>query len=126
MPDQDGDRSTGWLTVAPDAGPEKTGPDDPAAVRLAGAATRTRGGLFAALADALAFPAHFGHNWDALSDVLRDRLAAGPLTVRVDDAGQLLADEPAGQYARFLAVFGDAAADAPHPLRVVLAGSRPG
>ncbi|WBB68154.1 barstar family protein [Micromonospora sp. WMMD812] len=114
MTDQD-DQSVGWLTAGRDAEP-----DDPAAVPLAGAAARTRGALFTALADALALPAHFGRNWDALADVLRDRLAAAPLTLRVDDAGQLLADEPAGQYARFLAVFGDVAADAPHPLQVVL------
>ncbi|MGK5740953.1 barstar family protein [Micromonospora sp. URMC 103] len=115
MPDQDGARSPAWLTVA---GNDATA--DPAAVVVPGSASRTRGGLFAALADALAFPRHFGRNWDALSDVLRDRLAAGPLTLLVDDAGQLLADEPAEQYDRFVAVFGDVAADAPHPLRVVL------
>ncbi|MEU8300798.1 barstar family protein [Micromonospora sp. NPDC048909] len=115
MPDQDGDRTAGWLTVARD-----DAPDDPNAVPLPGAAARTREGLFASLATALALPTHFGHNWDALADVLRDRLAAAPLTLRVDDAGQLLADEPAGQYAQLLTVLGEVAADAPHPLRVVL------
>ena len=28
--------------------------------------------LFALLAEALGFPEHFGHNWDALDDALRD------------------------------------------------------
>ncbi|MFI6267266.1 barstar family protein [Micromonospora sp. NPDC051006] len=115
MPDQDGDRTAGWLTVAHD-----DAPDEPDAVPLPGPATRTRSGFFATLATALALPEHFGHNWDALADVLRDRLATAPLTLRVDDAGQLLADEPAGQYAQLLTVLGEVAADAPHPLRVVL------
>lgn len=90
------------------------------AVVLAGAAARTRPALFAALAGALALPAYLGNTWDALADVLRDRLDAGPLTLLVTDAGQLLADEPADQYALLLAVLDDLTSTAPHPLRVVL------
>ncbi|MEU7586728.1 barstar family protein [Micromonospora sp. NPDC049230] len=90
------------------------------AVTLAGAATRTRAGLFAALATTLALPAYLGDTWDALSDVLRDRLDAGPLTLLVTDAGQLLADEPADQYALLLTVLGNLATSAPHPLCLVL------
>ncbi|MEV6376851.1 barstar family protein [Micromonospora musae] len=139
MADDAGERPSGWLTVVPatvadEPEPTGAGGEEPCAsapgadaggrsasvARLAGAVARTRDGLFAALADALALPAHFGRNWDALADVLRDRLTAGPLTLHVDDAGQLLADEPAGQHARFLAVLGDVAAEAPHRLRVVL------
>ncbi|MEU6203993.1 barstar family protein [Micromonospora musae] len=137
MADHAGEPPSGWLTVVPATVPDEPDPtgaggDEPCAsvagaggrsasgARLAGAVARTRDGLFAALADALALPAHFGRNWDALADVLRDRLTAGPLTLHVDDAGQLLADEPAGQHARFLAVLGDVAAEAPHRLRVVL------
>ncbi|MET7707558.1 barstar family protein [Micromonospora sp. NPDC005413] len=104
-----------WLTVCRDGSPQV-----PDASVLAGAATRTRPALFAALADALALPAHLGSTWDALADALRDRLDAGPLTVLINDADQLLADEPAGQYALLLAVLGDLATTAPHPLRVVL------
>ncbi|WP_410808986.1 barstar family protein [Micromonospora sp. 067-2] len=115
MVEQDGGRLPDWLTVFRDA-PEVSG-----ASVLAGAATRTRPALFAALTDALALPAYLGSTWDALADVLSDRLDAGPLTLLVHDAGQLLADEPAGQYALLLAVLGDLAATAPHPLRVVLA-----
>ena len=33
---------------------------------------RDKRGLLARLAEALHFPAHFGHNWDALADVLGD------------------------------------------------------
>ncbi|MFC3502636.1 barstar family protein [Micromonospora krabiensis] len=124
MPDQDDDRTSGWLTVGRDTDPDDT--DDSVTVPLDGTTARTRGGLFTALAEALALPAHFGHNWDALADVLRDRVAVAPLTLRVDDADELLADEPAGQYARFLTVFADVAADAPHPLRVVLRDIPPG
>ncbi|MEV7327898.1 barstar family protein [Micromonospora sp. NPDC093244] len=92
---------------------------------LVGAAARTRRALFAALAEALALPAHLGSTWDALADVLRDRLDAGPLTLLVTDAGQLLADEPADQYTLLLAVLDDLAATAPHPLRVVLRDAPP-
>ncbi|MEV1012361.1 MULTISPECIES: barstar family protein [unclassified Micromonospora] len=90
------------------------------AVVLAGAAARTRPALFAALAEALALPAYLGDTWDALADVLRDRLDAGPLALLVTDAGQLLADEPPGQHALLRAVLDDLASTAPHPLRVVL------
>jgi RNAse (barnase) inhibitor barstar len=89
-------------------------------VTLAGATTRTRPALFAALAEALALPAYLGDTWDALADVLRDRLDAGPLTLLVTDAGQLLADEPSDQHALLMAVLDDLAGDAPHRLRVVL------
>ncbi|MFI7608171.1 barstar family protein [Micromonospora sp. NPDC049366] len=126
MSDQDDDPSSVWLTVGRSAADDPADPADPAMVPLDGAATRTRDGFFTALAEALALPPHFGHNWDALADVLRDRLAAAPLTLRVDNADELLADEPAGQYARFLTVFTDVAADAPHPLRVVLRDLPPG
>ncbi|MGC5379095.1 barstar family protein [Micromonospora sp. DT68] len=109
-----------WLTVC------RTGtPTVPGASVLAGAASRTRPALFAALAAALALPAHLGSTWDALADVLRDRLDAGPLTLIVDDAGQLLADEPAGQYALLLSVLGNLAATAAHPLRVFLRHASP-
>ncbi|MET8348444.1 MULTISPECIES: barstar family protein [unclassified Micromonospora] len=115
MVDQDGGRTPDWLTVCRGGAPEV-----PGASVLAGGASRTRPAFFAALTDALALPAHLGSTWDALADVLRDRLDAGPLTLLINDAGQLLADEPAGQYALLLAVLGDVATTAPHPLRVVL------
>ncbi|WP_328382563.1 barstar family protein [Micromonospora zamorensis] len=120
MYDEDGGRLPDWLTVCRYAVPEL-----PGAVVLSGGAARTRPALFAALADALALPAHLGSTWDALSDVLRDRLDAGPLILLIIDAGELLVDEPAGQYALLLAVFGDLATSAPHPLRVVLHGASP-
>ncbi|MEU8159782.1 barstar family protein [Micromonospora parva] len=115
MADHDDRRWPDWLTVSR-AGAQEV----PDAVVLRGAATRTRPALFAALADALALPTHLGHTWDALADALRDRLDAGPLTLVVSDAGQLLVDEPAEQYALLLTVLGDLATTAPHPLRVVL------
>lgn len=34
---------------------------------------KDRAGLFAALDKSLKLPDHFGHNWDALADVLEDR-----------------------------------------------------
>ncbi|MEK8105557.1 hypothetical protein NKG94_11150 [Micromonospora sp. M12] len=61
-----------------------------------------------------------GDTWDALSDVLRDRLDTGPLTLLITDAGQLLVDEPTEQYGLLLTVLGNLATSAPHP------PSRPG
>ncbi|TDC59411.1 barnase inhibitor [Micromonospora sp. KC207] len=87
---------------------------------LSAVTARSRVDLFATLVDALGLPGYVGRNWDALADSLRDRLDAGPLTLVVDDATQLLADEPVGHLGLLLAVLGDAAGDAPHPLRVVL------
>ncbi|WP_433260316.1 hypothetical protein ACQPWR_17005 [Micromonospora vinacea] len=57
--------------------------------------------------------------------MLRDRLDAGPLTVLITDAGQLLVDEPSDQYGLLLAVLGNLATGAPHPLRVVLDEAAP-
>ncbi|MEU8082066.1 barstar family protein [Micromonospora sp. NPDC049101] len=119
MTDDEG-RLPAWLIVCRDDAVEL-----PDSVVLAGAATRTRAGLFAALATTLALPAYLGDTWDALSDVLRDRLAAGPLTLLVTDAGHLLADEPADQYALLLSVLGNLATSAPHPLRLVLHEASP-
>ncbi|MFE9913762.1 barstar family protein [Micromonospora sp. NPDC005553] len=115
MVDEDAGRVSDWLIVCRDGAL-----DVPGAVVLAGTTTRTRAGLFAALAAVLALPTYLGNTWDALSDVLRDRLDTGPLTVLITDAGQLLVDEPSDQYRLLLAVLGDLAASAPHPLRVVL------
>ncbi|MEO3774607.1 barstar family protein [Micromonospora sp. B9E7] len=123
MADEDDGRWPDWLTVCRDDAPQAPGVRGAAV--LAGAATRTRPALFAAMADALALPTHLGHTWDALVDVLRDRLDSGPLTLLVDDAGQLLADEPADQYALLLTVLGDLATTASHPLRVVLREAPP-
>ncbi|MGC4856766.1 barstar family protein [Micromonospora sp. DT4] len=99
--------------------------DQSGAVALAGAAARTRPALFAALTEALALPAYLGGTWDALADVLRDRLDAGPLTLLVTDAAQLLADEPSDQQALLMAVLDDLATTAPHPLHVVLCDAPP-
>ncbi|MFI6236271.1 barstar family protein [Micromonospora sp. NPDC050784] len=120
MVDEDAGRTPDWLVVRRDGAL-----DVPGAVVLAGAAARRRAGLFAALAAVLALPAYLGDTWDALADVLRDRLDAGPLTLLITDAGQLLVDEPSDQYGLLLAVLGDLATSAPHPLRVVLDEAAP-
>ncbi|MGV9213652.1 barstar family protein [Micromonospora sp. RB23] len=120
MADEDDGRWPDWLTVS-----RADAHEVPDAVVLVGAATRDRPALFAALADALALPRHLGHTWDALADALRDRLDAGPLTLVVSDAAQLLVDEPADQYALLLTVLGDLATTAPHPLHVVLREAPP-
>ncbi|MFG3556152.1 barstar family protein [Micromonospora sp. NPDC047557] len=104
-----------WLSVGADANR-----DAPGAVALPGAALRTRSALFAALTDALDLPGYRGDTWDALADVLADRLDAGPLTLLITDAEQVLADEPADQHALLLAVLRNLAGSAGHPLRVLL------
>ncbi|MEU5781147.1 barstar family protein [Micromonospora lupini] len=115
MVDENASRTPDWLTVHRDDNHDVSD-----AVVLVGAATRTRAALFAALATALALPAYLADTWDSLSDVLADRLDAGPLTLLITDAGQLLVDEPADQYALLLTVLDDLATSAPHPLRVTL------
>ncbi|MEV0809232.1 barstar family protein [Micromonospora sp. NPDC050200] len=89
-------------------------------VVVAGAAARNSGDLFGLLAQALDLPGWFGRNWDALADCLLDRDDAGPLALRVDDADQLLADEPPAQLATLLHVFDDVWSHGRHPVRVVL------
>ncbi|MET8092407.1 barstar family protein [Micromonospora sp. NPDC005220] len=120
MVDEDAGRTPDWLIVRRD-----DALDLPGAVVLAGAAARSRAGLFAALASVLALPAYLGDTWDALADVLRGRLDAGPLTLLVTDAGQLLADEPTDQYGLLFTVLGNLATSAPYPLRVVLTEATP-
>lgn len=103
-----------WLAF--DGGPDV----EPAGTTLGGASARTRAGLFDALATVLPLPAYFGRNWDALADVLAERLDSGPLTLVVRDAGELLADEPPAQLGTLLDVLGGVAAGGHHPLRVLL------
>ncbi|NES12990.1 MULTISPECIES: barstar family protein [Micromonospora] len=93
---------------------------EPAGTVVGGANARTRAGLFDVLATALPLPDHFGRNWDALADVLADRLDCGPLTLVVRDAGELLADEPPAQLGTLLDVLGGVAAGGHHSLRVLL------
>jgi RNAse (barnase) inhibitor barstar len=93
---------------------------DPTRAVVGGPAARTRTGLYDALAAALDLPGYFGRNWDALADVLADRLDAGPLTLVVADAGELLADEPPAQLGTLLDVLGGVAAGGHHALSVAL------
>lgn len=98
-----------WLTVLPASG-------DPAPAALDGRACRTRADLFTEAARALRLPDHFGRNWDAFYDCLRD-LDDPVLTV--EHAEELLADEPSAQLTLLLDLLSDAR------LRVALATSHP-
>ncbi|MGC8780904.1 MAG: barstar family protein [Anaerolineae bacterium] len=66
--------------------------------RLDGRRIRSKAAFLDACAEALAFPAYFGRNWDALADCLRDLswapAAAGHLVV-YEDAGIFAAAAPA-------------------------------
>ncbi|MBB5114447.1 barstar family protein [Micromonospora echinospora] len=95
-------------------------PSEPDGVLVSGAQARTRAGLHETLAAALALPDWYGRNWDAFADALADRLDAGPLTVVVTDAADLLADEPPAQLGTLLDVLGAVAAGGHETLRVVL------
>lgn len=86
-----------------------------------GALCRSRAGLFTEWARALSFPGHFGRNWDAFYDCLID---LGAVTIVVDSADELLADEP-DQLDTFRAAVRDATTGTllggePTGLRVVL------
>ncbi|MEU0079339.1 barstar family protein [Micromonospora tulbaghiae] len=103
-----------------DGGPQSGGAALPGGVLISGAQARSRATLHEALAGALELPGWYGRNWDALADALADRLDAGPLTVVVTDAADLLADEPPAQLGTLLDVLGAAAAGGHETLRVVL------
>ncbi|WP_433493400.1 barstar family protein [Micromonospora sp. CA-248089] len=100
--------------------PQSGGGALPGGVLMSGEQARTRAGLHEALAGALALPGWYGRNWDALADALADRLDAGPLTVVVSDAADLLADEPPAHLGTLLDVLGAVAAGGHETLRVVL------
>jgi RNAse (barnase) inhibitor barstar len=74
-------------------------------------AVRDKEGFLSAVAQALTFPAWFGHNWDALEDCLTDlswQQAPGYLVILAHADAFRAADEPAFRMA--LRIF-DAAAD---------------
>ena len=111
----------GGATVSGSGGdPWSGGGALPGGVLISGAQARTRATLHETLAGALELPGWYGRNWDALADALADRLDAGPLTVVVTDAADLLADEPPAQLGTLLDVLGAAAAGGHETLRVVL------
>lgn len=112
MPEQD-DRLPPWLGVTTVAA-LTTG-----ATVLDGAACRTRAGLYVEWARVMRFPRHFGHNWDAFADSLRDALPVTGTTLVLSDAGQLLVDEAPAQLSTLLAIL-DEVADADPSFRVVL------
>ncbi|WP_329218414.1 barstar family protein [Streptomyces sp. NBC_01485] len=95
-----------------------------------GSRCRTSQDLFAEWAAGLGFPDHFGHNWNAFLDCLRDTVppvaptspgdrAAPPTAVVVREAGDLLTDEPDNALtvlALILAEAADAGSDEPRLL----------
>lgn len=70
-----------------------------------------KAGFLTAVATALHFPAHFGHNWDALSDCLTDLSWLPPApgyAIAFDHADGFAAAAP-DDFATALAIFQDAA-----------------
>ncbi|GAA4198434.1 barstar family protein [Microbispora amethystogenes] len=88
-----------WLTITTGRAPAV----------VDGRACRTRAAFFAEVARVLRLPGYFGHNWDALTDSLRD---IGNVHLVVEHAEDLLAAEPAEQFATLLAVLAGAAGEA--------------
>jgi RNAse (barnase) inhibitor barstar len=88
-----------WLTIT----------TSPVPAVVDGRLCRTRAAFFVEVARVLRFPDYFGHNWDALTDCLRDLLDAENLALTVDHAEDLLSAEPPEQFATLLAVLTDAA-----------------
>ena len=89
-----------WLTVSTDPAP--AGP-----AVLDGRACRTRAAFFTEVARVLRFPDYFGHNWDALTDCLRDATQDARLAVVVAHAEDLLVAEPPERLGTLLAVLAD-------------------
>ena len=81
---------------------------DPAPAVVDGRRCRTRAALFDEVARVLRFPGHFGRNWDALTDSLRDATAAGRVALVVEHAEELLGDEPPERLATLLDILADA------------------
>ncbi|SES46235.1 Barstar (barnase inhibitor) [Streptomyces sp. yr375] len=106
-----------WIELTAHEPGGVAGAAPPVVVR--GADCRTGAELFAEWARALEFPAHFGHNWDAFHDCLTEKALwhydpdgpppAQPLTIRVEDAAQLLADAPARDLTVLLTALSDTA-----------------
>jgi hypothetical protein len=74
------------------------------------AKARDKATLFGEIDRALALPEHFGHNWDALADVLEDRdwLGKGGRVVVLAHAGAFRKDHPT-EYATLEEILGEAA-----------------
>ena len=75
--------------------------------RIKGAAIRSLDEAYAALAEALALPAHFGRNLDALWDALAAEVA-GPLELLWEDAAATRAALGSTAFERLIAVLREA------------------
>lgn len=103
-------QTVGWIRTADAAEPVE------ASAVVRGAHCRETRDLFAEWSRALGFAPHFGGNWDAFADSLTETVlldptnsARPPTTILVEEAGQLLAEEPDRQWAVFLGAVRDAA-----------------
>jgi RNAse (barnase) inhibitor barstar len=97
-------------------------------VYLDGRAIADKASFLAACAQALEFPSYFGHNWDALDELLADLswLPPAPTVILYDGVATFAAQEPR-QWATALDVLRTAAAHwrtTPTPLYVLLRGTR--
>lgn len=103
-----------------------------------GSRCRTSRDLFTEWATELGFPDYFGRNWDAFSDCLGEAVARAsaesassegeraPLAVIVQEADELLADEPASALWVFLNILGqNAGKDSSRPTLSLLLDGTP-
>ncbi|MEV7778086.1 barstar family protein [Kitasatospora sp. NPDC088351] len=100
--------------------------------RVRGELCRTKPELFNEWAKALAFPAYFGHNWDAFEECLADtrypprQSDPAGLLILVSGAEAVLVDEPVRELTILLQVLDTAATDVGPSLRVLFLSDDPG
>jgi hypothetical protein len=87
-------------------------------MRLRGAAMRNVVGMFSEFSRVLEFPEYFGRNWNGFEDCLRDLawLRARGYVLSIQDADQLLIDEPSSELRMFVRIMRSVAAKWSEPI----------
>lgn len=95
--------------------------------RLGGSAMTTLDGCFDEVSSALFFPNYFGRNWDALDECLVDLswLPAPAYVLVIDEALDVLRDEPVEQLETLVRILGRAASEWSAPIALGEPWDRP-